>query len=88
MLKGLSVTVCRGGLALLGGNGAGKTTLLSLLTGSRSSPEGAGARLYGKPLPEWAEGALFENNLALLPQNPKSLFVGKTVSRGSGITVL
>lgn len=79
VLKGLSVTVRRGErFALLGGNGAGKTTLLSLLTGSGSPLRGQ-IRLYGKPLPEWTEGTLFENNLALLPQNPKSLFVGKTV---------
>ncbi|MEA4932797.1 MAG: ATP-binding cassette domain-containing protein, partial [Lawsonibacter sp.] len=80
VLRGLTFSVPQGALcALLGGNGAGKTTLFSLLTRAKIPQRGA-LTLLGRPLEGWPEEALFQNVLAALPQNPKSLFVGRTVA--------
>lgn len=80
VLRGLTLSVPQGGLcALLGGNGAGKTTLFSLLTRAQVPQRGT-LTLLGRPLEDWPEQALFQNVLAALPQNPKSLFVGRTVA--------
>ena len=80
VLRGLSLSVPRGGLfAILGGNGAGKTTLLSLLTGARK-PQRGQISLLGRPLDRWNEEELFHNALAVLPQDPKALFVGRIVA--------
>ncbi len=65
IVKGLELSVRRGEFfALLGGNGTGKTTSLKLLAGLEK-PYRGDVRKYGK--------------IALLPQNPQSLFVKKTV---------
>lgn len=65
VLKGFSLRVHPGEfLAVMGGNGAGKSTLLSILSGSRRAYRGS-VQLVGKT--------------AVLPQNPKALFTGKTV---------
>lgn len=65
ILKGLSLTVKKGEfLALLGGNGAGKTTALKVLSGLRQPYRGR-VRLFG--------------SVGVLPQNPQTLFVKKTV---------
>lgn len=79
VLRGLSLQVPAGSLcALMGGNGAGKSTLLRLLArGGR--PQRGELKLLGRPLEDWPEEALFHGALALLPQDPKALFVGRTV---------
>ena len=79
VLRGLSLRVPAGSLcALMGGNGAGKSTLLRLLArGDR--PQRGELRLLGRPLEDWSERELFQGALALLPQDPKALFVGRTV---------
>lgn len=65
VVKGFSLTLQKGAFfALLGGNGAGKTTSLKVLSGLRKPYRGE-VRINGK--------------LGLLPQNPQSLFVKKTV---------
>ena len=79
VLRGLSLEVPRGALyALMGGNGAGKSTLLSLLARWARPLQGA-LRLLGRPLEQWEQGELYRGGLALLPQNPKALFMGRTV---------
>lgn len=80
VLRGLSLSVPQGSLtAILGGNGAGKTTLLSLITGAKKPVRGS-LSLLGRPLGEWSEETLFYGALAVLPQDPKALFVGRTVA--------
>lgn len=65
VVKGLSVTVRRGEfLALLGGNGTGKSTTLKLLSGL-CRPYRGGLHMNG--------------SVGVLPQNPQTLFVKKTV---------
>jgi len=65
VVKGLSLTVHKGEfLAVLGGNGTGKTTMLSVVGGLRKAYRG-----------EVKTGG----SVGVLPQNPQSLFVKKTV---------
>ncbi len=73
VLRGFSLKIRKGELyTLLGGNGAGKTTALSVLAGLEKPQRGT-VRVLGKDLDksEWRIG--------VLPQDPKTLFVHKTV---------
>ena len=65
VVKGLDLKLHKGEfLALLGGNGTGKTTSLSLAGGLRKPYRGQVIR---------------KGSMAVLPQNPQTLFVKKTV---------
>lgn len=65
VIKGLDLTLGRGEfLALLGGNGAGKSTTLKLLSGMKKPQRG---------------DISVRGTLGMLPQNPQTLFVKKTV---------
>lgn len=65
VVKGLSLSLHRGEfLALLGGNGTGKTTSLKLLSGLQKPYRGE-LEIFG--------------SVGMLPQNPQTLFVKKTV---------
>lgn len=67
VLKGLSLDVKQGEFyAILGGNGTGKTTALSVIAGLNKPYRG---KLTTKP----------NTKISLLPQNPQSVFVKKTV---------
>ena len=76
VIKGLDLNVYPGELlTILGGNGAGKTTLLSLLSGVLHPYRGS-VYLNGKKCRLTSDEKF---RIALLPQNPQTLFVGKTV---------
>ncbi|HWQ52025.1 MAG TPA: ATP-binding cassette domain-containing protein [Terriglobales bacterium] len=65
VLKGLSLALHRGELfALMGVNGAGKSTAVRLLSGLEGPTRGE---------------ILREGSVGVLPQNPKALFIKKTV---------
>lgn len=64
--------------AVVGGNGTGKTTTLGLISGILKPYRGK-IILDGKPLGKYANTELFSNMLGVLPQNPQTLFVKKTV---------
>ncbi|MDR0446000.1 MAG: ATP-binding cassette domain-containing protein [Oscillospiraceae bacterium] len=77
IVRGLSLEAFPGELfAILGGNGAGKTTALSLMARLNTPYRG---RLFmgGRELDKIPE--LFDGLLGVLPQNPQSIFVKKTV---------
>ena len=79
VLRGVSLTVPKGKLlAIVGGNGAGKSTTLKTLCGI-CRPYRGSVEVFGKPVKKYGAGDLFRNCLAMLPQDPKSLFVKKTV---------
>ena len=79
VVKGLSFSLKRGEFfALLGGNGTGKTTTLSLLSRLRKPYRGK-VLLEGKDIRRYSDKELFRNFLGVLPQNPQSLFVKKSV---------
>lgn len=79
VLKGLSFKAPKRSIfALVGGNGVGKTTALKAVCGI-CSPYRGKIYIEGKPLSKYREKDLFDGVLAMLPQDPRSLFVKKTV---------
>lgn len=64
--------------ALMGGNGSGKTTTLHLL-GGLLKPQKGTIKLFGKKLTDYKEKELRNGILGVLPQDPTTLFVRKTV---------
>ncbi|OLA54172.1 MAG: hypothetical protein BHW37_06830 [Firmicutes bacterium CAG:272_52_7] len=79
VIKGLSLTVKKGELlAVLGGNGTGKTTTLNVISGLNKAYRGK-VIINGKPIKEYRGNSLYRNNLALLPQNPQTVFIKETV---------
>ena len=80
VLRGVEFAVARGSFsALVGGNGSGKSTLLKSICG-RCRPYRGTVKVDGKKVERYHKGELFQRRLALLPQNPKYLFVHKTVA--------
>ena len=79
ILRGVSAEIPRGSLyAIVGGNGAGKSTTLRAICGI-CRPYRGKVKVFGKPVEKYKTSELFGGTLAMLPQDPKSLFVKKTV---------
>ena len=79
VLRGLSIEVPRNELfAIVGGNGTGKSTALRTICGI-CRPYRGKVLIDGKRFEKYRSGELFHGKLAMLPQDPKSLFVRKTV---------
>ena len=79
VIKGLSFQAYPGQLtAILGGNGTGKTTALSLIAGLNTPYRGK-VKIGGTEIGKIPSSKLFDQLLGVLPQNPQSLFVAKTV---------
>ncbi len=79
ILRGVNLSVPRGQLfAVVGGNGAGKSTMLKAVCGTCRAYRGK-VLIDGRPLNKYKNAELFHGKLAMLPQDPKSLFVKKTV---------
>lgn len=79
VVKGLNMKIYEGEFyCLLGGNGTGKSTTLSLISRLRKPYRGK-VLLNGKDIRRYAERELFRGYLGVLPQNPETLFVKKTV---------
>lgn len=78
VLRGVALKVPRGKIfSVLGGNGAGKTTLLNVMAGLEKAYRGR-VSVGGKSIKD-CKGSLYRNNLALLPQNPQTVFVKDSV---------
>ncbi len=76
-VRGLSLNISEGEIfAVTGGNGTGKTTLLSLISGINHPYRGK-LLINGKKLSDTEE--LYKGVIGLLPQDPQSVFVKKTV---------
>ena len=79
IMRGVSMEVPKGCLyAIVGGNGAGKSTTLKAVCGINRPYRGK-IRVFGKPVDKYRASELFTKCLTMLPQDPKSLFVKKTV---------
>jgi len=79
VLRGADLAVPKGALfAVLGGNGAGKSTLLKIACGV-CRPYRGKALLFGKRTEQYKEEERFSGLAAMLPQDPRCLFVKKTV---------
>lgn len=79
VLKGVNLEVKKGEIfSILGGNGAGKSTILKLIS-KLNTPTRGKILLNGINLKKIKEIDLYQENLAMLPQNPQELFIKKTV---------
>lgn len=79
VVKGLNLQLYQGELyCLLGGNGAGKSTSLSLLCKVHHPYRGK-ISINGQNIRKIPDKEMFHGLLGVLPQNPQSLFVKKTV---------
>ena len=77
ILRGVNLSVTRGTLhAILGGNGTGKSTTLKSICGI-CKPYRGKVLLHGADIRK--EKDLFRGKLAMLPQDPRNLFVKDTV---------
>lgn len=79
VIQNLSLEVKKGEFyALVGGNGTGKSTTLSLL-GRVYQPYSGRIYLDGKDLRSFSDRKLYCGYLGVMPQNPQSIFLKKTV---------
>ena len=79
ILRGVSTEVPTGSIfAIVGGNGAGKSTTLKSICGI-CRPYRGKVKIFGRSVEKYKANELFHKCLSMLPQDPKSLFVKKTV---------
>ena len=79
VIQDLSLEVKKGEFyGLVGGNGTGKSTTLSLL-GRVHQPYSGRIYLDGKDLRSFSDRKLYCGYLGVMPQNPQSIFLKKTV---------
>lgn len=65
-------------LSILGGNGSGKTTLLNVMSGVSKAYRGI-VKINGKPIKNYKGAELYRHNLAVLPQDPQTIFIKSTL---------
>ena len=83
ILRGVNLEVPQGCIfSIVGGNGAGKSTTLKTICGV-CKPYRGKVELFGKPIKSYG-GGLYRGCVAMLPQDPRSLFVGKTLREDLG----
>ncbi|HWT75986.1 MAG TPA: ATP-binding cassette domain-containing protein [Mobilitalea sp.] len=79
ILKGTTFSVFQNEIyCILGGNASGKTTMLGVAAGIYRSYSGT-IKLFGQKISSFKNGTLYKNNLALLPQDAATVFVGNTL---------
>ncbi|MGN0681731.1 MAG: ABC transporter ATP-binding protein [Candidatus Fimisoma sp.] len=79
VLKGVNLKVPKESIfAIVGGNGTGKSTTLKAIC-NICRPYRGQVLIDGKRIEKYNLAELFKGNLAMLPQDPQSLFVKKTV---------
>lgn len=79
ILRGVELTVGQGELfGIVGGNGSGKTTTLMVMAGLQKPYRGS-VRLHGRKLRSYKPADLYRHCLAVLPQNPQTVFIHNTV---------
>lgn len=79
ILKGLDMTVRKGEIfSIVGGNGCGKTTSLKCAAGLLRPYSGT-IRIFGKKLKEYRNRSLYNECLAMLPQDVQTVFMYDSV---------
>ncbi|MGI6168096.1 MAG: ABC transporter ATP-binding protein [Christensenellales bacterium] len=80
ILEDVSVQAYPGELfSILGSNGTGKTTLLKVLSAQERAYKGK-IQIDGQAIERYKGNELYRHNLALLPQNPQTVFLKPTVT--------
>lgn len=79
VLNGVSLDIYKGEhFCILGGNGTGKTTTLNVIAGLLRAYRG-NVLINGKKISSYKADSLYIKNISLLPQNPQTVFLEKTV---------
>ncbi len=79
VLRGVNLKIYVGEhYCILGGNGTGKTTTLNVLSGLGKAYSGK-VIIGGKKIKDFKANELYRGNVAMLPQNPQSVFFKNTV---------
>lgn len=79
ILRGFSLKVYPGELlSILGGNGTGKTTALGVMSGLHKAYRGK-IMINDKPIKKYSNAELYHECLAVLPQDPQTILVTKSV---------
>ncbi|MFD2129777.1 ABC transporter ATP-binding protein [Pseudogracilibacillus auburnensis] len=79
VLAGVDVKIYQGEIVtILGGNGSGKTTLLQVLSG-QNRPYRGKVWISGKKIQQYKGKELYRHHLAVLPQDPRTVFIKDTV---------
>jgi len=81
ILKEFDLTLERGEIfTLLGGNGSGKSTAMQVMAGLMPLYRGQ-VLLEGRVLKKYRQKELYRQFIGVLPQNPQTIFVAKTVRK-------
>jgi len=79
VLRGLNCDVYAGRmLAVVGGNASGKTTALNVLSGQKTPVRGS-IKYMGKNIRKYKAGEIYKSGIAMLSQDPKTMFVYDTL---------
>ena len=79
ILRGVNLDIPKGSIsAIVGGNGTGKSTTLKSICGI-CKPYRGKIKVFGKTINKYKHIEMFQNCISMLPQDPKSLFVKKTL---------
>lgn len=79
VLRGVNMQVYSGEIfCILGGNGTGKTTMLQVVAGLGKAYRGK-VSIDGKQIKDYKGNSLYRKKLALLPQNPQTVFLKESV---------
>ena len=79
IMKGVSLIIYHGEhFCILGGNGAGKSTTLNVIAGVFKAYRGK-IFINNKKISDYTNNSLYIKNVALLPQNPQTVFIANTV---------
>lgn len=75
IIRGLSMHADYGEiLGILGENGSGKSTLLNIIAGILK-PQRGKIKIGGRNIKSYSQKELYSDNIGLLPQNPKAVFI-------------
>ncbi len=79
IIQDLNLNIPKNSLySIMGNNGIGKSTLLKLIT-KQLKPDFGTIKIFDKNIKSYKDKELFTNFLAMLPQNPLTLFLKSTV---------